>query len=374
MKQGRSHVTAWWLAGLVVATFSNSLALTRAGLPSYFDFLNRGGAAGGGEEGPGGGEQPEGGVVPGGTGGGGAGTAAGGGGSEPRPKPPSGKADEFRRHVVNWSLRDDDWALYSPYFPGIPGRGDAPDQTAEELGFQRLEDDNFIVFHEGNEDLARQVLGALGEAIPRMLEVFGNFPFPKFYNGRKIPVYLPKDFNRFATLAMDWGVTAPSGIAGFMSDVWDAGMRMYPAAMFLNPESVAKDPDWLKKVVTHELAHHVFAVNLDYTKRLRHPAWVNEGLAEYAAKDLQRLREMPPPPIRESLVARTSPGSETSDYWIGLSAFLLLEKMRGLTTVRALVKDLYERPVSQAFRAAGIPLEEFEKTWQEQAPTFASGL
>lgn len=197
----RSKVVVWWVVGLALATFSNSLALTRTGLSSYFDFLNRGGRPGaGGEEhgddrgeppgegteGPGGGTG-----APGGDTEGSDGTAGGPGsaGGEPTPPPrrPSG-GDEFRRHVADWSLREEDWTRYSPYFPGIPGRGGAPDQTSEELGFQRIEDDNFIVFHGGDEALERSVLQALARAVPRMLEVYGNFPFPKFYNGRKIPV------------------------------------------------------------------------------------------------------------------------------------------------------------------------------------------
>jgi peptidase MA superfamily protein len=158
------------------------------------------------------------------------------------------------------------------------------DEEADERGFRKLEGENFLVYyHSQDRARARDVLEYAESSKARMLEVFDHFPTAELKRGRRLPVYLASTESEYYDLSK---VTTGS-IACVTTDVYDDGLV---ATMYVSPEVFARDGEYARKVIVHEVAHytHFDVVDLKNIRNLR--MWFTEGLASYTAREEYRLR------------------------------------------------------------------------------------
>jgi hypothetical protein len=341
-------MTAWLLV-LGLATFSNALSLTVIGLRDYLE------------------------------------SGAGGAGDESKERldledlaarAAAGLAqmgDRVRRRAVDHRVPENDWAQYTPYPPGTPSFVRGHPRSAEAAGYRAIRDGPFVVFYKPplREADAQTTLQYLQRGSARVVEVWGRLPRSEGQPERKIAVFLPATGEEFEELVRLWEGPA-RGLVGFCAVAWDATLRPYPVGIFIRP-TVLQSPDFLPVVVTHELAHYAFELTRDVRRRTVTASWFSEGLAEYVAENVDRLKEIPERRRPDQSLLRRSPPDgdwrwRPDDYWLGLSAFLVMDSGWGEARVKELAAAGSRWSTDEVLARTGIPLPVLERAWEAALP------
>ena len=242
-------------------------------------------------------------------------------------------------------------------------------------GFFKLEDADFIVYyHEGGEENAKAnlVLGSARRSVGPLASLFGKYFHPADANGRKLAFYLCGDRPECARLS---AYDNPRAIAVTLMIMSPTGALC--RGIFLHPETFTS-AGWrrgdgesyrqVEQTIRHEMAHYVYFSSLDLSRPLGSPQWVTEGVAEYAAGNAERLREVNPArliPLADfesaELRARWLPDA----YWIGYTALLHLERRHSAEGVRSFLRLNYRAPARAAVeQSTGLPFARFDAEWQ----------
>ena len=112
----------------------------------------------------------------------------------------------------------------------------------------------------------------------------------------------------------------------------------------------------LKKTLWHEMNHFMYFTNWNYAQTSEPSLWFTEGLAEYFSENSDRLKVVGDH-RKYNLTDNFRDGS--SEYWVGMSAIMCLEKMQGKSIVSDIVGNSYKNPVNKAVQMR-IPSENLE--------------
>ena len=242
-------------------------------------------------------------------------------------------------------------------------------------GFYKLEDPDFIVYyHNGGEGNAKAnlVLGSARRSVSPLAALFGKYFHPADANNRKLAFYLCGDRAECARLS---GSDNPRAVAVTVMLMSPTGALC--RGIFLHPDTF-NDAHWqrgdaessrqVEQTVRHEMSHYVYFSSLDLSRPLSPPQWVTEGIAEYAAENTERLREvnsarLVPLSDFESPELRTRWLPDA--YWIGYTVFLHLERRHSAESVRRFLQLNYRTPTRPALeRSTNLPFAQFDADWQ----------
>jgi len=246
---------------------------------------------------------------------------------------------------------------------GIVDRGpfnwdnaDDPGQ-ATETDWQKVDaDPNFIVYYKNdpmhlNVQNARRVLEIANQAIPEIQDLMGRYAFPEDCNGRRLSIYVASSAADYqSTIDMLYGAhKSSSGSAGmFICHVGPLGCLA--DGIVLNPvcfDYESSPLNWAETVLRHEMNHYAYYTSVNFGKEIRHPLWVQEGLAEFASKHVPQIMG------RDSIdyistrckVSEEFPTEMNAQYWAGLSFYNFVSKVKGSLGIRAFIRRLYENDI-----------------------------
>ena len=234
----------------------------------------------------------------------------------------------------------------------------------------RVEDDLFIIYYSKKDSVVERNKAHISQryahdAVPIGELFMKNYPYPSQMNGRKLPVYLAKTVDDFRSICKQLGHGDPGtwaiGLYCFqysVSGVYTDGIIISPEAWSVSDSQIddqTEDKE-LKKTLWHEMNHFMYFTNWNYAQTSEPSLWFTEGLAEYFSENYDRLKVVGDH-RKYDLTDNFRDGS--SEYWVGMSAIMCLEKMQGKSIVSDIVGNSYENPVNKAVQMR-IPSENLE--------------
>lgn len=223
----------------------------------------------------------------------------------------------------------------------------------------RIEDELFVIYYSTKDSVVEKSKAKVTqryahEAIPEGERLMKNYPYPSQMNGRKLPIYLAKTVDDYRNICKQLNHGDPGtwsiGLYCFqygVSGVYTDGILISPKAWTISDNQVdddSKDDD-LKKTLWHEMNHFMFFTNWDYTKATKPSLWFTEGLAEYFAENYERLISVGD---HNKFQLTNDFMDGNSEYWVGMSAIMCLEKMHGKSVVSDIVYNSYKNSIDKA--------------------------
>lgn len=234
----------------------------------------------------------------------------------------------------------------------------------------RIEDDLFIIYYSKKDSAVERNKAHISQryahdAVPIGELFMKNYPYPSQMNGRKLPIYLAKTVDDFRSICKQLGHGDPGtwaiGLYCFqysVSGVYTDGIIISPEAWSVSDSQIddqTEDKE-LKKTLWHEMNHFMYFTNWNYAQTSEPSLWFTEGLAEYFSENYDRMKVVGDH-RKYDLTDNFRDGS--SEYWVGMSAIMCLEKMQGKSIVSDIVGNSYENPVNKAVQMR-IPSENLE--------------
>lgn len=244
-----------------------------------------------------------------------------------------------------------------------------------------LEDDLFVFYYSSKDSVSERKKTLVcqryaHEAVPVGDAFMKGYPYPSSekMKGRKLPIYLANSVDDFRSICKQLGCGDPGtwavGLYCFMYNAYGSyckGVIISPAAWTV-PEplidSTTQDEE-LKRVLWHEMNHFMYFTNMNYLKTSHPNLWFTEGLAEYFAESTEMLQAVRNHKKYE-LMNDFQDGS--SEYWVGVSAYLCLEQHYGKETISNMVTHSYDHSIDEAVQMS-IPNENL-KSWNAKWHTF----
>lgn len=239
-------------------------------------------------------------------------------------------------------------------------------------------DANFVVYyHPGNDatwqSRAQEVLHQAQENIDYLKDFMGKYYYADDMNGRRLAIYLPETedlYKQTISSLMEGG--SGQGAAGTTGiTITQVGpLGCMTRGIVLSPicfENPSNGVNGYKRVLKHEMCHYVFFSSLDYSKNIRHYAWVSEGIAEY----FSNYRNHKPVfgtdsinTIKQSChLNKEFPLENNSSYWAGESFFGFLEAEKGKDAVKNFVKNAYTHSTDSVFVVMKYDPRQLHKKW-----------
>lgn len=239
----------------------------------------------------------------------------------------------------------------------------------------RIEDEYFVIFY-SSIDSAVQKKKALvckryaHEAIPKGDLFMKGYPHPSKMNGRKLPIYLGRNQSHFEDISSQVAGFRPgTSTMGFFSFEYGSD-GIYAKGIFISPATwdmpdmmidENTEDEGFKATLWHEMNHFMYFAKWDYTQMNPPNLWFTEGLAEYFSDFRKRLTSVG---NHKKYDLKKDYRDGSSEYWVGYSAFLCLEKNFGVSKVSETVAQSYKNPIDDAVQNA-IPNENLD-TWNNR--------
>ena len=245
-----------------------------------------------------------------------------------------------------------------------------------------IEDDLFMIYYSKKDSVVERNKALISQryahdAVPIGELFMKNYPYPSQMNGRKLPIYLAKTEDDFRSICKQLGHGDPGtwaiGLYCFqysISGVYTDGIIISPEAWSVSDSQIddqTEDKE-LKKTLWHEMNHFMYFTNWNYAQTSEPSLWFTEGLAEYFAENYDRL-EVVGDHRKYDLTDNFRDGS--SEYWVGMSAIMCLEKMYSKSIVSDIVGNSYKNPVDKAVQMR-IPSENLE-SWNTRWHSYMEG-
>lgn len=223
----------------------------------------------------------------------------------------------------------------------------------------RLEDEYFVIYYSAKDSMLERKKAVISqryahEAIPIGERFMKNYPYPSQMNGRKLPIYLAKTVDDFRNICQQIGHGDPGtwsiGLYCFqysISGVYTDGIIISPEAWSVSDNQLEADSDdkELKKTLWHEMNHFMYFSNWDYSQTSKPSLWFTEGLAEYFSENYDRLIYVA---NHKSFNLTNDFMDGSSEYWVGMTAFLCLERLYGKSVVYNVVSNSYKNSINEA--------------------------
>ena len=238
-----------------------------------------------------------------------------------------------------------------------------------------IEDDLFIIYYSKKDSVVEKNKALISQryahkAVPLGELFMKNYPYPSQLNGRKLPIYLAKTVEDYASIRKQLGYSAPSsgslGVFCFqygISKIYTDGIVLSSNAWSVSDNDINSQTDdrQLKETLWHEMNHFMYFSNWDYTQTSEPSLWFTEGLAEYFCGDYSCLMFAEDHHNYE-LMDDFCDGNE---YWVGLSAIICLEKQHNKSVISDVVSNSYKNSVDQAIqmRIPGESLKSWNAKW-----------
>ena len=239
----------------------------------------------------------------------------------------------------------------------------------------RIEDDLFVIYYSKEDSVVERKKALIcqkyaHDAVPIGEMFMKNYPYPSQLNGRKLPIYLAKTVEDYRSICKQLGHGDPGtwsiGLYCFqfsISGVYTDGIIISSKAWSLSDLLISeesKDEDF-KKTLWHEMNHFMYFTNWDYSQTSEPSLWFTEGLAEYFAQNYERLLYIGDHKKYEL----TDNFHDGSEYWVGMSAIMCLEKMLSKSMVSDIVSYSYKNSVDDAvnMREPSISLKSWNTRW-----------
>lgn len=240
-------------------------------------------------------------------------------------------------------------------------------------GMAKLEDDNFIIYFDANsaEELKKGqlILSHANQNIKPLTLMFARYRYPVDENGRKLPVYLASNEEKFYDLYVI--------LSRVETDTdWMAGVCINTASSngeFMTNGIILKDFDECGQEVQlinnlkHEMAHYVHLNNVNWLST--HPMiWETEGFAMYFEQDKDYFIAIGPS-IRQS-VERINLATDVKNYldayWVGYSVMQFIADKYGPSKAEEYIQTSYTLPSIMNFnKSTQTSIEAFELSWQK---------
>lgn len=297
-----------------------------------------------------------------------------------KPQRPLTNAD-IPQETIGWfqKLIDGGWSDIG----GIlgPDERDPADWTRYEDidSMNCIEDEYFVIYYSKKDSVVEKNKALVSlryahEAVPIGDLFMKGYPYPSKLSGRKLPVYLAKTVDDFRSICKQLGHGDPGtwaiGLYCFqysISGVYTDGVIISPEAWSVTDlliDDKTEDKE-LKRTLWHEMNHFMYFSNWDYAQASVPNLWFTEGLAEYFAENFDRLRVVGN--HRDfDLTKDFMDGS--SEYWVGMSAFLSMEQQYSKNTISEIVSYSYKNNIDKAVQMS-VPNENL-KSWNTKWHSF----
>jgi len=230
--------------------------------------------------------------------------------------------------------------------------------------FQKLEDDNFIVYyHDNDKELirAQSTLKFAKSAILSLTELFGTYYYPSLVEGRKLPIYLASSRPDYKKVCKGLGTEIPDWSAAVTYIIYDDKGKSVCKGIILGETVYDDGNNSLKQTLWHEMAHfvHFTAVNLFQKKYFYN--WEYEGLASYFAQEKRGIDRS----IINSVKLDGQIANYLDSYWVGYSVYEYIELQYGITAIHQLIKRSYNEKITAS--VSGVTqnsFSSFESGWR----------
>lgn len=226
-----------------------------------------------------------------------------------------------------------------------------------------LEDEYFKIYYSSMDSVVECKKALVSqryahEAIPKGELFMKRYPYPSELNGRKLPIYLAKTVDDYRSICEQLGHGDPgTGSIGLycfqysVNGVYTDGIIISPEAWSLPDRLISpnSNDDELKETLWHEMNHFMYFTYWDYTKTSKPCLWFTEGLAEYFSGNYDRLLEVGN--YKNLSLTDDFRGASNAAYWAGMSAYLCLEKLYGISVVSEVVYNSYDRTIDEAVKS-----------------------
>lgn len=259
------------------------------------------------------------------------------------------------------SIREKDWTRY---------------ESIEDM--KSFEDDLFVFYYSSKDSVKEREKALVcqryaHEAVPVGDAFMKGYPYPSSekMKGRKLPIFLANTEDDFRSICKQLGCGDPGtwavGLYCFMYNAHGSyckGVIISPKAWNVDEkhiDSTTNDPE-LKRVLWHEMNHFMYFTNMNFLKSSPPNLWFTEGLAEYFAESMVMLQA-----VRNhkkfNLTDDFQDGS--SEYWVGISAYLCMEELYGKNIISNIVTNSYDNSIDKAVQMAvsGENLESWNSQW-----------
>ena len=247
-------------------------------------------------------------------------------------------------------------------------------------GLLKIEDEYFIIYyHPSSEKEAQFVKEYAHKAIRPLAGICGRYYYPEYVNGRKLPIYLANTKSEFVRLnklvsgiSTERDYTNTAGV--YISEA--SSMGCLTKGIVINNELAFTSTNYAKVVLWHEMTHYVFFTSLNYTVRLNLPMWSYEGIAEYCAREGEKISFTD----REIADMREQCDFETyyfpyvyQNYRGGESIYRFMEIEYSKEGVTNFLLTLYSEGVSNSLeKNFRLDVKNFEQSWKNYLPNFSN--
>ena len=241
------------------------------------------------------------------------------------------------------------------------------DFGSKESDFEKIEDDNFIVYYrDSNLELERanKTLQYANESIYHLSDFFGKYYYAKDAKNRKLSIYLAISEDDFAEISEKVGGSTVDWAAGITFNSFSSDGETICNGIVLNSMVQDGESTDLKKVVFHEMAHynHFQCMDLTRTEKI-YMDWEVEGIASYFAKDWNK--RIPDNKNINDYSIMESPENYLDSYWIGYHVFSAFEVNYNSNNFHKLIKESYTKSIIDAIPlVSGYNVESFDKIWR----------
>ena len=249
------------------------------------------------------------------------------------------------------------------------------DQDQEMNRWQQVENENFIVYYQYDEDAVWQghALSVLAQAqatIEPLKDLFGDYFYPSKVNGRRLAIYLPSNNAKYKETTCElldqpsYDITNVAGVTIMQIGPLGCltlGIVLGPDCFEVNGEHI----NGYIKVLQHEMNHYVFFTALDYNYDVQHYLWVSEGIAEYFCRRHNEHQVTGADSINyvNNSCQLDREFSREASYWAGESFFLFLDQHKGKNMVRDFLQTAYKCSTDSVFIKMEMPSLELHQEW-----------
>jgi len=241
--------------------------------------------------------------------------------------------------------------------------GDFNNDNDYSSDFTELGDENFIVYYRngGNEEKrAKQTLHYANEAIPELAAFFGKYYYAKDAKKRKLPIYLAVSEDDFSAISKKICGKSVEWAAGLTYNTYTTNGDKMCMGIVLNYNVQDGEPNDLKKVVFHEMAHYNHFQCMDLLKKNKYLNWEVEGLASFFANDWNKT--IPTGTDITDYSLQKDPANYVDSYWMGYHAFGLAREIGQLSDI--LQKSYSESLMEAIPQQAGCSMSAYDNQWR----------
>lgn len=249
----------------------------------------------------------------------------------------------------------------------------------ERTGLKKLEDEYFIVYFDDKVteyQRAVSILEYAHQAIPGLVDLMGTYFYPSNVNGRKLPIYLASDSEKYIWIFQQLLSTdrkpAGNSVGLYISSYSIKGN--VTIGILLHPRiwEIKKHPDYARRVLWHEMNHYVFFTSLQYDKVVKPFTWVYEGLAEYFSMPTITKLNKAEADLCQTLSLSKEFHNKNANYWAGQTVYHYFETYYTPDKLKAFIRYSYEMPTNRALHEAfKYPAETLERDWRKYVYTLA---